>query len=44
VATSQCEIGTKFNALIPAGYQLHKLKYAVKNTAHKLGKTATLMP
>ncbi|HAO99414.1 MAG TPA: type I glutamate--ammonia ligase [Fibrobacteres bacterium] len=44
VATAQCEIGTKFDQLIPAGDQVHKLKYAVKNTAAKYGKTATFMP
>ena len=44
VATSQCEIGTQFNALIPAGDQLHKLKYGIKNTAYKHGKTVTFMP
>ena len=45
VATAgQCEIGTKFNTLIAAGDQVHKLKYAVKNTAYQHGKTATFMP
>lgn len=44
VATSQCEIGTQFAALIPAGDQVHKLKYGIKNTAHKHGKTVTFMP
>jgi glutamine synthetase len=40
----QCEIGTKFGTIISAGDQVHKLKYAVKNTAAKYGKTATFMP
>ncbi len=44
VATSQCEIGVQFGALIKAGDQVHKLKYAVKNTANQHGKTATFMP
>ena len=44
VATGQCEIGVKFNTAILAGDQVNKLKYAVKNTAAKYGKTATFMP
>jgi glutamine synthetase len=44
VATGQCEIGVKFGTVISAGDQVHKLKYAVKNTAAKHGKTATFMP
>ena len=44
VATGQCEIGVKFNTAILAGDQVHKLKYCVKNTAAKYGKTATFMP
>ena len=40
----QCEVGTKFHKIIEAGDQVHKLKYAVKNTAAKYGKTATFMP
>lgn len=40
----QCEIGTKFGTIISAGDNVHKLKYAVKNTAAKFGKTATFMP
>jgi glutamine synthetase len=44
VATSQCEIGCKFAPLIHAGDQVHKLKYALKNTAARHGKTVTFMP
>jgi len=44
VATSQCEIGVQFSAMIKAGDNVHKLKYGVKNTSHKHGKTATFMP
>jgi glutamine synthetase len=44
VATAQCEIGVQFGTIITAGDQVHKLKYAVKNTAAKYGKTATFMP
>ena len=45
VATAgQCEIGTKFGTIITAGDQVHKYKYAVKNTAFQHGKTATFMP
>ncbi len=44
VATGQCEIGIQFNTAVLAGDQVHKLKYAVKNTAAKYGKTATFMP
>ncbi len=44
VATAQCEIGIQFGTIITAGDQVHKLKYAVKNTAHKHGKSATFMP
>ena len=40
----QCEVGTRFNTLVEAGDQIHKLKYAVKNTARLYGKTATFMP
>jgi glutamine synthetase len=40
----QCEIGTKFGTIISAADQVHKLKYAVKNTAFQHGKTATFMP
>jgi glutamine synthetase len=44
VATGQCEIGVKFGNVVTAGDQVHKLKYVVKNTAAKYGKTATFMP
>ncbi|TVR44943.1 MAG: type I glutamate--ammonia ligase [Planctomycetota bacterium] len=45
VATAgQCEIGTKFGTIITAADQVHKYKYAVKNTAFQHGKTATFMP
>ncbi len=44
VAVGQSEIGTRFAEIVHAGDQVHKLKYAVKNTAAKYGKTATFMP
>jgi glutamine synthetase len=44
VATAQCEIGCKFASMIYAGDQVHKMKYAIKQTAHKHGKTVTFMP
>ena len=44
VATAQCEIGVQFGTVITAADQVHKLKYAVKNTSKKYGKTATFMP
>jgi glutamine synthetase len=44
VATAQCEIGVQFGTVISAADQVHKLKYCVKNTAAKYGKTATFMP
>lgn len=44
VGTAQGEIGIKFDDIITAGDMVHKYKYAVKNTAHKYGKTATFMP
>ncbi len=45
VATAgQCEIDFKFDSAIQSCDNIYKLKYAVKNTAHKYGKTATFMP
>ena len=40
----QCEIGTKFETLVKRADWLQSLKYAVHNTAHAYGKTATFMP
>ena len=44
VGTAQCEIGTKFGTILTAGDQVHKYKFATKNTAFRHGKTATFMP
>lgn len=44
VATAQCEIGIKYNEGVYAGDDVHKYKYAVKNTSAMFGKTATFMP
>lgn len=45
VATAgQCEMGMKFGTVVTGGDNVHKLKYAVKNTAYQHGKTATFMP
>jgi glutamine synthetase len=45
VATAgQCEIGTKFDALVRRADTLQILKYVVHNVAHGYGKTATFMP
>lgn len=45
VATAgQCEIGVKFNRMLPCGDQLMWFKYIVKNIARKAGKTVTFMP
>src|SRR5678810_250963 len=43
-AAGQCEIGTKFAPLVQRADWLQILKYAVHNTAHAYGKTATFMP
>ncbi len=40
----QCEIGMKFNRLLPCADQLMWIKYIVKNVARKHGKAATFMP
>src|SRR3984885_6703510 len=40
----QCEIGMKFNRLLPCADQLMWFKYIVKNVVRKHGKTATFMP
>ena len=40
----QSEIGTKFAPLVQRADWLQILKYAVHNTAHAYGKTATFMP
>jgi glutamine synthetase len=45
VATGgQAEIDMRFDTLIVMGDKTLKYKYVVKNTARKLGKTATFMP
>ena len=40
----QCEIGMKYNRLLPCADQLMWFKYVVKNVARKAGKTVTFMP
>jgi glutamine synthetase len=45
VATGgQCEIGMKFNRLLPCADQLMWFKYVIKNVARKNNKSATFMP
>src|SRR5580704_7707019 len=40
----ECEIGMKYNRLLPSADQLMWFKYVVKNVARKHGKAATFMP
>lgn len=40
----QCAINIRYADLVTAGDNVLKYKYAVKNVAHKHGKTATFMP
>ena len=40
----QCEIGTKFESLVKRADWIQVMKYAIHNTAHAYGKTATFMP
>ncbi len=44
VGTAQGEIGFRYGTGVTAGDSVHKYKYAVKNTAHAYGKSATFMP
>lgn len=43
-AAGQNEIGFRFGPLLSAADSAIKLKYIVKNVAHRYGKTATFMP
>ncbi len=44
VATAQGEVGIKYDTATYSGDNVHKYKYATKNTATQFGKTATFMP
>ena len=44
VATSQHELGIKFNTLVKTADAMQIYKYVVHNVAHSYGKTATFMP
>ena len=44
VAASQHELGMKFAPLVESADNIQIYKYAVHNTAHAYGKTATFMP
>lgn len=44
VATSQFEIGFKYDTLVGTADNIQKFKYVVHNVCHSYGKTATFMP
>jgi glutamine synthetase len=44
VASSQNELGTKFETLVRGADSMQIYKYVVHNVAHQYGKTATFMP
>ncbi|MDP8997748.1 MAG: type I glutamate--ammonia ligase, partial [Pseudomonadota bacterium] len=44
VASSQHELGTKFQPLVTAADHMQIYKYVIHNVAHAYGKTATFMP